>query len=277
MNTLFFSDSGQHFYFYLTVTLISNVSSASAFTCFCCCLFQDYNFKEALAGEHRLLSTFGFYPDRSSNLLKWQHLRKVFSIAVTVNLTTSILFVVDFSNLTAFTETAVFLPTQLGFIGKLTMFYLRKHLLFHIENMLQKPSFYGFTSEQLTRIKKNLQGTYTVTSYFRGFTVVYIIIAITFPLLQRDDRALPYNSWQPYDITKASYYYATFASQIIALIVTAFTNSSIDVMYYLTLNIACCQLDLLMDRLKGIDYSGRANRIQNNLVKDVVHHYDIVE
>nr|CAH7743603.1 unnamed protein product [Callosobruchus chinensis] len=143
--------------------------------------------------------------------------------------------------------------------------------------MLQKPSFYGFSSKQLARIKTNLQGTYTITSYFRGFTVIYIIIAITFPLLQRNDRVLPYNSWQPYDITQAFYYYATFASQIIALIVTAFTNSSIDVVYYLTLNIACCQLDLLMDRLKGVDYYGSAYRIHNDLVKNLVHHYDIVE
>ncbi|CAH2016178.1 unnamed protein product, partial [Acanthoscelides obtectus] len=205
--------------------------------------------------------TFGFYPDRSSSLLKWQHLRKVFSIAVTVNLTTSILFVVDFSNLIAFTETAVFLPTQIAFIGKLTVMYFRKHLLFH----------------QLTRIKADLQSTYTITTYFRGFTVMYIMLAITFPLLQRQDRVLPYNSWQPYDITKASYYYATFASQIVALIVTAFTNSSIDVVYYLILNIACCQLDLLMDRLEEIDYSGPVRGIRNSLVKNLIHHYDIVE
>jgi hypothetical protein len=228
--------------------------------------------------ERSLLTFSGFYPRRDKKY------SSLYIFSASVNLLCSYLqllsmlgqMVVDKNNLSKLTDTLLFFMTHFAFLCKLTNFgYYRWHLLV-VEDSLIDAVFYEICHTEL--LKSKVQSCKLVARIFRILCILCIIFYAVIPCLG-EERVLPLPGWLPYDTTK--YYYETVFFQLLSICISAYNNSSIDILTWKLITIASAQFDILKENLKNIFYKSGGEDdtklIEICFKNCVKHHNEIIK
>jgi hypothetical protein len=185
------------------------------------------------------------------------------------------------NDLSKISETLHYFMTVLTYVYKLQNFLARRRNLLDIEDRLKEPVFYGFSLDQLRQLKSEIDSCRTVGKLFRIMCVGAVGLYALVPFLDKNKAMnLPIPGWFPYNVTK--YYSPTYAFQMIGVGMTAYVNSTIDILTWMLMTVASAQFNILKENLKNIDYrfgkeDGQKKIIENNFNNCVKHHKAIVE
>ncbi|XP_044258925.1 odorant receptor 94a-like [Tribolium madens] len=211
-----------------------------------------------------------------------EHLYKKLVITIIASLITIAQFlsmvmqiIIAGNDLTVLSETLLFFMTHLTYMCKLVNLLFYKTNLLHIEDLLTRPKFYGFSQNELKNLKEGIESTKTVAKLFRIFCALACIAYGLVPYLDNTKAmALPLPGWLPYDTTK--YYYQTCVFQMVAVSITASINSTIDILTWKLITIAAVQFDILKRKLRNLDFNLEAKLLQIQFKNCVKHHKEIV-
>ncbi|RZC37342.1 7tm 6 domain containing protein, partial [Asbolus verrucosus] len=240
----------------------------------------EYDLRDTIKTEKKLLLFSGFYPRRRSK----NNILYVFRAGLNIFVSYAQLFsmivqmVMDRNDLSKLSETILFFMTHVTFLGKLTNFGYYRSNLFNIEDALTNPVFYGFSSECLAVLKKKMASCNLVAKIFRMLCILAVLLYTSVPFLDESKtKSLPLPGWLPFNTRK--YYYLGVIFQIASVSITAYNNSSIDILTWMLITVATAEFDILKENLKTINFrsecEARANKtVFKNCIK---HHKAIVK
>ncbi|KAJ3666143.1 hypothetical protein Zmor_001597 [Zophobas morio] len=187
--------------------------------------------------------------------------------------------VIDRKNLSKLTETLLFFMTHFTFLCKLTNFVYYKKKMFDIEDTLAGNIFYGHPLERLMLVKTRVSSCQLVAKIFRILCVLVVFFYTLVPYVDhKEEKTLPLPGWLPYDIKK--YYYPTVVFQIMSVVVSAYNNSSIDILTCMLITVVSAEFDILKENLKTTDYKtyneSAKKQIQEKFQHCVEYHKAIV-
>nr|ALR72559.1 odorant receptor OR14 [Colaphellus bowringi] len=212
-------------------------------------------FQKAFETEKWILSLFGFYPQWNPEPL-WKHARRVFCIAVTLT------YIISMCTGPFLENSVMILCTVMG-LSKMVQLLTSKRQFREIEHYI-------------SNMKPSIIRRSSLIGAFRVSVVTLVGFLGIMPLSMKNQRMLPYKSWLPYSVEGASPYYSTFIFEVISIVMAAFTNSTIDMMYYCLVDICCAELDVLKLNIIEIDMSDHVDIVEDELKKIVIHHHKII-
>ncbi|CAH1373873.1 unnamed protein product, partial [Tenebrio molitor] len=243
----------------------------------------DYDLRDAFAIDKSLLLLSGYYP-RRNNKNNFVYIFRAFlhsSFVYLQFLSMIAELIMARNDLSKISETLHYFMTVLTYVYKLQNFLARRRNLLDIEDRLKEPVFYGFSLDQLRQLKSEIDSCRTVGKLFRIMCVGAVGLYALVPFLDKNKAMnLPIPGWFPYNVTK--YYSLTYAFQMIGVGMTAYVNSTIDILTWMLMTVASAQFNILKENLKNIDYrfgkeDGQKKIIENNFNNCVKHHKAIVD
>ncbi|XP_044259103.1 odorant receptor Or1-like [Tribolium madens] len=242
-------------------------------------VFKDYDLRNTFDTERNLLTLSGFYPRRTQKHNFLYTTSALFNLLVSYGQLFSMVaqMVIDRNELSKFSETLLFFMTHFTFLCKLTNFVYNKRKMFEIEDNLAKGIFYGF---EIDKIKPKIESCKFVAKIFRILCIWVILLYTMVPFLDdKEDLSLPLPGWVPYDTKK--FYYPTAIFQIISVSVSAYNNSTIDILTCMLITVASAQFNLLKEALKRMDFRPEGHNtkklIEAKFENCVNHHKEIVK
>jgi hypothetical protein len=190
--------------------------------------------------------------------------------------------ILERDDLSKVSETLHYFVTHVTFLYKLKNFTSRGKNLLNIEDTLTLPVFYGFSFDQLRQLKREMDDCKTVGKVFRVTCVGAVALYGMVPFLDKNkSMSLPLPGWIP-DKVIGKYYHATFLFQMTAVTMTAYVNSTIDILTWMLMTVGSAQFNILKENLKNIDYRSEGNDNQSKIIERnfnqcVKHHKAIVE
>ncbi|KAJ3653683.1 hypothetical protein Zmor_012921 [Zophobas morio] len=157
--------------------------------------------------------------------------------------------VIDRKDLSKLTDTLLYFMTHVTFLVKLINFgYYRRNLL-TIEDDLRAQILYSFSKNQLGILISKIDSCNMIAKIFRLSCVLCILFYSFLPLLG-EEKGLPLPGWLPYDTDK--FYYETVIFQNFSVCVTAFNNSTIDILTWKLITIASGEMEILKVNLRDL-------------------------
>ncbi|KAJ3653682.1 hypothetical protein Zmor_012920 [Zophobas morio] len=249
---------------------------------------QAFDLRDVFKTERTLLSLSGFYPQRHQINVPFYFTSALINVVVSYLQLFSMFgqMVVDRKDLSKLTDTLLFFMTHFTFLGKLTNFgYYRQNLL-AIEDDLCARIFYSFSEKQLGILISKIGSCNTIAKIFRMSCVLCIIFYSVLPLLG-DEKNLPLPGWLPYDTD--AFYLETIIFQILSVCVSAYNNSSIDILTWKLIAVASGEMEILKENLRDLEYKSNGDKElevtketfgiciqQHNAVIDLVHKIEFV-
>lgn len=138
--------------------------------------------------------------------------------------------------------------THFSFCCKLLNFILRQGELKEIRKFMLQKSFNDHPVEQKQLFGKSMKIFTIIATLYRWMLIFTAIFFATSPLID-EDTILPFNSWYPCDIQK--YFWPIYVSQMVAISLSAYNNSTIDLLTVRLLFVTAEQFDILNDNLKN--------------------------
>ncbi|XP_056636641.1 odorant receptor 67c-like [Diorhabda sublineata] len=103
----------------------------------------------------------------------------------------------------------------------------------------------------------------------------FIFVQVLIVIVQEEKTFLPLKSWTPFDLNTNSVYYPTVIFQLSIVGILILCDTSLDCLYYIVADVACCQLDILKENLREIDSRGDLN-VEHELIMCIKYHQDII-
>ncbi|XP_057671889.1 uncharacterized protein LOC130903680 [Diorhabda carinulata] len=232
------------------------------------------DFKKAFDKEKFLLQTFGVYPLVDPKI-RFQRLRCFLCYSINVLnlcLTMMLPFVNDMKK---FLDASHFIVISFTFLCKFPLFVFSK-VMKSIENHINSIDVANIPMEIMEHVKKEENRRSWI--YFpQRYAVLGNLVHILFSCLRHsNERTLVLISWSPFNLQDPKYYYSTLVFQSIAYLASGLPNGSIDITYYILVDIACCQMDILVFNLANLDNSKGDIQLYRNLNKNILNHIEII-
>lgn len=155
--------------------------------------------------------------------------------------------ILETSNLSKLVDTLLISVTHFTFLCKLSNFsYFSANLLIIEDQLID-----NFTENEMKILRDRTKSADLIGKIFRWLCIFSLFAYIIMPFLT-NPRRLPFPGWLPYDIDK--YFYQTHFFQIISIAISAYNNSTIDILTWKLITIASAQLQVLCDNLQNILY-----------------------
>ncbi|RZC38531.1 7tm 6 domain containing protein, partial [Asbolus verrucosus] len=123
--------------------------------------------------------------------------------------------------------------------------------LLNIEDTLASSIFYGHPYNQLKLLKTKIASCQLIGKLFRMTCILCILFYLLIPYLG-ETLKLPLPGWLPYNTTK--YFHVTVTFQIVSISVSAYNNSSIDILTWTLITVAAAEFNILKENLKNNNY-----------------------
>lgn len=141
---------------------------------------------------------------------------------------------------------------MMGFT-KLTMFITNRNIVFSIMASLKIDQFRCKNDAEKKIISKSLN-SYKIS--FEGFFMVGFlsyILYVLLPLIMKQEKMLPFDSWYPYDSKKPCWYVLTYSHQVLSTAYITMSNVGIDTFSSGLMAILSCQCEILEHYIMSLD------------------------
>nr|APC94239.1 odorant receptor 12 [Pyrrhalta maculicollis] len=230
---------------------------------------------KAFNREKRVLQMFGVYPVKSSQI-KYSLLRFIICFAVnSIQLYLMIMLLVtkDISN---FLEAWHFIIITIIVLFKISFLVLASTDMEDVEDYLN--------NFDTVDIPHGIVNYVIGEAYFRNRLYLpqwtTVVSAVTFQfsacLIFHNLGLVLFISWSPFNLQQPTYYYITLIFQVVVFFSNGMPNVTIDTMYYILVDVACCEIDVLMYKLSNLDPLKNPNETLKELKEYVVCHQKIL-
>ncbi|KAJ8948643.1 hypothetical protein NQ318_022710, partial [Aromia moschata] len=236
----------------------------------------SYDLRNAFDTERKILMYCGFYPNEGRMNKFFYYLSGFyhFSISVLIQLSMTVLIALYITSLSTIAEVLLFFMTQAAFLSKLFMFIIKKDRLSKMEEILSNPIFYKLSNGNFDTVTNYIASTKTFAVCFRISCFLVCAMNVILPLLSSKDQAMLLG-WEPWEVADDAFkYYLNRIFQLKALFVSAYVNSTIDVLVYMLITIATALIEILKINLVKIQYDEENAKKQFN--ENVFLHYEIL-
>ena len=179
-------------------------------------------------------------------------------------------------NLSKVSESLQYFTTLATFMCKFINFVWYKKVLLEIEDALTLSVLYDHSNHCFDLLQQKISTCRIVGKVFRIMVIGAVSLYGLTPYLDPEKhKTLPIPGWFPYNVN--DYYYLTFAYQMVGVVNTAYTNSTIDILTWLLISVASGQFEILKENLRRIDYGNEnVQETNHSFEKCVNHHKEIV-
>lgn len=234
-----------------------------------------------LETERKLLSFSGFYPRKRS---VFQRINSVFhlSVALAQLFSMIVLMSLNFNKLDRIIGDSLFLVTHLGFLCKLFNFLLNPKRMLLIEAILNSPVFKLNSQKAEDIIRESVKSIDNFAKMFRVTCIFVLIFYGVTPFInyvidgEGARLMLPLPGWIPYDVNNGIMYTFTYVFQMSSIAISAYNNSTIDVLNCKLMTLATAKCRILEMYLKDIDYEKLGAKAADELTKCVIFHSEIL-
>ncbi|KAJ8965976.1 hypothetical protein NQ314_003804 [Rhamnusium bicolor] len=242
---------------------------------------KDFNLQNAFKAEKMVLIFAGFYPSRYGKKNALLMLSAIVNISITLIQYSSMLIFI-FSNLSdiiKISEVLLYFMTATSFICKLVNIILQNENLLKIEEMLQNSLFTKVSIEEEYILKHYIQNGRLSTNIFKVLTALAASFYVVFPLIDGDSNVKKFSllSWYPFD--QNNYYYEVFLFQAISIIIVAWFESFIEILFIIMMVLSRAQFEILKHRLTRIVKHTKENEegeddelVQKRLRRCIIHY-----
>ncbi|KAG5889143.1 hypothetical protein JTB14_016249 [Gonioctena quinquepunctata] len=225
---------------------------------------QEVDFAQAFETEKTLLSFFGYYP-RKNNILAGSSLRTIFclgSAILSISFAYMLILTAEYAKLL---DDSVLIISVTAFIYKLVHFLSMGKELRLIESFIANMRTSAIPDSISEYVYEDSMKRNRMAVYYRIGILFYMILFVSMPFLQRQRMILPLLIWAPYDQTRTELFFATLAVETLVIAMVAYCNSSMDLIYYVLVDLSCCQMDIVAENLRRIDLRRRVDAVQSEL------------
>lgn len=174
-----------------------------------------------------------------------------------------------------------YLMTQTAYLVKLVNFIIKRRNMFVIEEICEENVFNMQQKHQYRFLKEAHHSTEIVAVIFRLLCCGVVLFYGVYPVIDNNYSIKPpLSGWYPMD--EENYRIFIYLFQVIAVGLSAFSNSNIDLLNTKLISMGSAQLDILMDNLKNLvpshinDQEQLDNLVENRLKIHVIHHNTIL-
>lgn len=234
--------------------------------------------------EKKLLTISGMYPVKNPSIFYYGRSIITWFLSCANLVSQLIMMYQEAGDLSKITSLLYYCMTQTAFICKLLNFNLRKRLLIVMEEELRNPLFNTFSRDQNKKyLQSPISGLKQIASIFRVLCALVLLFYAIFPSIDKNpDNPLPMQGWYPFDIKKYRMYVYVF--QVVSVGVSAFNNSTMDILTSGLITTASVQFLILKDNLRNmVENLPQKTRndisevVDRRLEKCVRHHNDILK
>lgn len=180
------------------------------------------------------------------------------------------------SNMVKILEALFFFFTQLTLVSKLINLKLYSRNLLELERLLTDAIFYNHEFDQLTIIKEKIQFCNINGKIFRMmcfFTCIFFLLVPYFDNSRKNELPLP--AYFPGDTEK--YFVQLVVAEAIGVGLSAYCNTSIDILTWKLMSLASANFEILKCKLKKINYAGSTTESETKLLNCIQYHLKIIE
>nr|UTN00937.1 odorant receptor [Semanotus bifasciatus] len=235
-----------------------------------------FDLRKSFDIEKKLLLYCGFYPNRGEMNKYLYYLSGFYhlSVSILIQLSMTVLIVLHITNLSTIAEALMFFVTQTAFMWKLANIIIKRELLSKIEEILSNPIFYNLSDGHLELITDYLASTKRFATLYR---IICFMVCTTNVILQLVGSKLGHAmllGWNPWEIDSRIKYYLNCTFQLNAFCVSAYLNSTIDILIAVLITVATAQIEILKSNLSNIQYNTADAKKKFN--DNVLLHYEIL-
>ncbi|KAG5877728.1 hypothetical protein JTB14_037178 [Gonioctena quinquepunctata] len=238
---------------------------------------EVYKLPEVFGLERKILKYLGCFPN---NKTKYKLDQLTAFMALWISLLLFLMMIVNIGiergNLSALSETMLITSTYAACLSKTINLMVKKENISELEDTLSSPEFKSFTKDNMEIMKKSMNNVRYIGLAYRIICSSCILSFMLFPLIDDNDRALPMVVWTPWDVRKKSNYISTFILHMISLVISAVTNTTIDIFTCQYIMIVVGQLKIMKKHLSSIDYGSNNIEVKQDFAKNVDLHKAII-
>lgn len=242
--------------------------------------FQKLEPSDTFRNEKKFLILTGFYPiikksvyyNVSTVINVFASFGQFFSMLIQIFLETDLSKIIDI---------LYYLMTQTAYLVKLINFIIKRRNMFVIEEICKVNVFNLQQRHQYRFLKEAHDSTEIVAVIFRLLCCGVVLFYGVFPVIDNNYSIKPpLSGWYPMD--KEKYRILIYFFQIVAVGLSAFSNSNIDLLNMKLISMGSAQLDILMDNLQNLvptninDQEEIDNVVEKKLKIHVIHHNTIL-
>lgn len=237
-----------------------------------------------MATEKFLLTLSGFYPLDKFNIFHYlsRFINFTISIILLITFTFEIILTEDLMNSM---DTLKVFVIHIFFVAKLIVFMFNSKRMKNVEILMQNKLFNlhnNNNNKQYCYIRDVIDNTALIGNIYRICCTFYVVSSTMIgPILNRKDRQVAMAGRYGFDTKK--YFVEVSIFQAIALSISAYNNSSIDILNTRLIAMASAQFDVLIDNLRNSvptecnDKTLFNRKVEDRLKLCVQHHEIIIE
>ncbi|KAJ8913713.1 hypothetical protein NQ315_007430 [Exocentrus adspersus] len=240
---------------------------------------QSFNLLASFSTEKLYLTLAGFYPIQPGAYTPLYLLSALIHLAVSWLQFLSLVTYscLQFDDPTKLSEILLFCMTQFAFLNKLTNLIASKRKLLQLEVRLTNPVFTTVTDVEKSILQKHVSNGKLLAKLYRALCFLVVLFYALFPFL--DDRSeteykYPLPCWFPFDEDK--YYYQVFFVEIWSIAVSAFVNSSMDVLTIMMMIVATAEFKILNRKLRTAFGAGKDDAVAGRFRECVLFYEELL-
>ncbi|XP_072380770.1 odorant receptor 85b-like [Diabrotica undecimpunctata] len=233
------------------------------------------DFFKAFNREKKMLQFFGIYPTKApKHVLHFLLLLVIYGINIlNLILVLMLLIVKDLSN---FVQSAHFAIIVVTSMSKASLFAGGQKQFKEIEDHITAAQAIIIPEEIMGYVIKEEKSRNRLYVPQRLLVISGLLFKLIVVVLLHNQRPHVIIGWSPFDLHNLVYYYPTIIIESAAYLSNAYCNVSMDVMYYVLIDIACCEMDILMFKLTNLNSESGYLKISEDLKECIIYHQNIL-
>lgn len=173
------------------------------------------------------------------------------------------------------TDLLCLIATYLSFIIKLAIFVIKKNTYYVLLEQLESGKFVDYPIKFQHYIRRMVKISNNIARMYQILCFTVISMYLSKPFIIKEGQGLPVEI----AIDLGNFYYVFFVFEVFTLVITVWTNSSLDALAMGLMNIASAQLDILREKLISLNEIDQEN-VEDEVIADcitdyVIHHTQI--
>lgn len=177
-----------------------------------------------------------------------------------------------------FLDCCLFLTNETTLFFKLLQINRKAHILKRLRIYVHNINVTNISLNMLDTLVVEQSSRKKIGLVYRVAIWEFLFFHLLVVYLQEERKFLPISSWIPFDYSNSiTLYYITFTFQLLVTAISSFCDTSLDCIYYILVDIACSQLDILKYNFRKFNDKRKVWNIKFELTKNFKYHQEIIE